>query len=63
MDALHKGDRVRVSKFGLRMTGRIGVIHDQRGDGKLHVVFDDGASDSFDPSALEKIPSSLGKID
>jgi hypothetical protein len=63
MDALHKGDRVKVVKFGLRLSGRTGIIQDQHDDGKLHVVFGDGDSASFDPSDLEIVVAQLQNPD
>jgi len=63
MDTLHKGDSVKVSKHGARLSGRIGAILDQHDDGRLHIVFDDGDSAFFDPSDLEKVVPQLDKPD
>ena len=59
MSTLHIGDRVKVVGHSMRLAGRIGVIHDQREDGKLSIAFDDGDHASFDPGELEKIVLSL----
>jgi hypothetical protein len=63
MGRIQTGDRVRVLKFGVRMSGRIGSVRDQYKDGKLPVSFDDGDCVSFPPMDLEKIPSFLGRLD
>ena len=55
MSKLHIGDRVKVIGHSMRLAGRIGVIHDQRDDGRLCVAFDDGDHASFIPSDLEKV--------
>jgi len=63
LDTLHKGDKVKVLKHGLRLTGRIGIIHDQHEDGKLRVWFEDGDIGTYEPNDLEKIPLSLKSFD
>jgi len=59
MSTLEIGDRVKVLKFGARMSGRIGLIRDQHENGRMPVAFDDGDYVAFDPTDLEKIPSYL----
>jgi len=51
------GDSVKVIRFGLRLSGRIGVVSDQHEDGTLVVSFPDGDTASFEPGDLILISS------